>query len=86
MAPGRYADVVGQETDQGKNLNLGHNSGLDTRIDRLLQACIPVAEMGFPHLAQFGLGGPQLGLFLVHACRAKNEFPVTLGHVTENMG
>jgi hypothetical protein len=48
MAPGRYADGAGQETDQGNNLKLGKNSGLDTKIDRLLQACIPVAEMGFP--------------------------------------
>jgi hypothetical protein len=46
---------------------------VDTRIDRLLQACIPVAEMGFPHLAQFGLRGPQLGLLPAHACWANNE-------------
>ena len=30
--------------------------------------------MGFPHPAQFGLRGPQLGLFLAHACWARNEF------------
>jgi hypothetical protein len=56
-----------------EKLELGKNSGLDTRIDRLLQACIPVAEMGFPHPTQFGLGGPQLGLLPTHACRANNE-------------
>jgi hypothetical protein len=44
---------------------------LETRIDRLLQACIPVAEMGIPHWAQFDLRGPQLGLFPVHAYRGK---------------
>jgi hypothetical protein len=71
MAPGRYADGAGQWTDQGKVLELKWNSGLDTRFDRLLQACIPVAKMGILHWARFDLGGPQLDLFPVHACRAK---------------
>jgi hypothetical protein len=47
MAPERYAGRSWSETDQGK-IEIGKNYGLDTRIDRLLQACIPVAEMGFP--------------------------------------
>ena len=46
---------------------------LETRIDRFLHAYLPVAEMGFPHPAQFGLGGPQLGLLPTHAYRANNE-------------
>jgi hypothetical protein len=49
------------------------NYGLDTRIDRLLQACIPVSKMGFPHPTQFGLGDPQLGLLLACAFWVNNE-------------
>jgi len=54
-------------------LKSGKNYGLDTRIDRFLQACISVVEMGFPHLSQFDLGDPQLGLLLAHAYQANNE-------------